>query len=267
MKKTGYKFEIKTTLNTEVTNRFSDKVRDYVLYRPGYPTEIIPFLESECGLQKNQIIADIGSGTGFLTRLFLEFGNTVYAVEPNDAMRRAGEEILAGFPGFRSMNGRAEETTLPDKSMDMLCAGQAFHWFDYKKTKTEFTRILKQGGFVVLVWNERPRDLSGFMGDYDQFLVENSTDYKLIDHRNVDYRILEAFYAPGNYRTAEFAYRQVFEFRGLKGRYDSCSYAIPAADDRYPETVRRLNQLFDRYQDSGTINMDYITKIYYGRMD
>src|SRR5689334_2737571 len=123
------------------TKRFSNRVEQYVKYRPSYPKEIIPFLEKNAGLNSSFVIADIGSGTGISTKLFLDNGNKVFAIEPNNEMRKKGEELLRDHSSFISINGTAEQTTLADGSIDMIVAGQAFHWFDAGKTKSEFRRI------------------------------------------------------------------------------------------------------------------------------
>src|SRR3984893_1752381 len=97
---------------TDAKQRFSNRVGDYLRYRPGYPTEALAPLRSECDLRPGHVIADVGSGTGFLSELFLKNGNRVYGIEPNEAMRQAGEEYLASYDGFASINGSAEATTL-----------------------------------------------------------------------------------------------------------------------------------------------------------
>ena len=132
------------------TERFSTRVENYVKYRPGYPPAVLDLLKAECGLTPASVIADIGSGTGILTRLFLGNGNHVFGVEPNQAMREAGEQLLADFGGFVSVAATAEETTLPDRSADFVTAGQAFHWFNLARTRPEFARDLEAGWLACL---------------------------------------------------------------------------------------------------------------------
>src|SRR5580658_7790634 len=117
-------------MGLDPTMRFSTRAEAYARYRPAYPREMIDLLERECGLTPASRIADIGSGTGLLARLFLDFGCEVTGIEPNPEMRAAGEKILAAEPRFRSVDGRAEATGLPDGSVDFVTAGQAFHWFE-----------------------------------------------------------------------------------------------------------------------------------------
>ena len=134
---------------SNATSRFSDRVENYVLYRPGYPPEALQALRDECGLTPNHVIADIASGTGIWTRMLLQNGNKVFGVEPNPEMRKAGERLLAAFPNFTSVAGTAEATTLADQSVDFVTAAQAAHWFDRKRSRREFVRILKPGGWLV----------------------------------------------------------------------------------------------------------------------
>ena len=155
---------------TDAKQRFSNRVADYIRYRPGYPSTCLDLLREECGLQPAHVVADIGSGTGLLSKLFLDNGNRVFGVEPNAEMRSAGEEYLQEYANFSSVNGSAEETTLPSQSIDFITAGQAFHWFEPAKAKREFQRILKPGGWVVVVWNERRIFESRFGKEYEKLL-------------------------------------------------------------------------------------------------
>src|SRR5882724_9726235 len=147
----------------DATQRFSSRVDNYVRYRPGYPSEVLELLKAECGLKPNTVIADIASGTGILTRMLLENGNPVFGVEPNPEMRKAGEQLLTGYPGFTSVAGGAEATTLDDHSVDIITAAQAAHWFDRERARSEFVRILVPGGWTVLLWNERDTDSTPFL--------------------------------------------------------------------------------------------------------
>ncbi|MGB7230441.1 MAG: class I SAM-dependent methyltransferase, partial [Candidatus Acidiferrum sp.] len=161
----------------DAKQRFSNRVADYLHYRPGYPSAIRDLLRSECGLRPGHLVADIGSGTGFLSELFLKNGNRVLGIEPNEEMRRAGEEYLASYDGFASINGSAESTTLGDASVDFVAAGQAFHWFDQDVARREFIRILKPAGWAVVIWNERLTDTTPFLRDYESLLRNFGADY------------------------------------------------------------------------------------------
>src|SRR4051812_9557350 len=140
---------------TDTVSRFSNRVENYIKYRPSYPPQILELFKERMGLTSGSVIADVGSGPGISAKQFLENDNTVYCVEPNAAMRAAAEELLRDYSGFRSVNGDSENTTLPDASIDFVTAAQAFHWFRPGPTKTEFKRIIKPGGWVSLIWNLR----------------------------------------------------------------------------------------------------------------
>src|SRR5213595_654680 len=132
---------------SDPTKRFSNRVENYIKYRPGYPDAVIDLLTEECRLTQQSIIADIGSGTGILSELFLKNGNSVFAIEPNAAMRRTAEDLLRKHPKFTSIDAAAEATTLDIASVDFVTAAQAFHWFDRKNARKEFARILKPEGW------------------------------------------------------------------------------------------------------------------------
>src|ERR1700722_16381276 len=166
----------------DATARFSSRVEKYVRYRPSYPKGVVELLRKQCGLTSDSIVADVASGTGIFTRLLLENGNRVFGVEPNLEMRRAGEEYLAGYARFTSVEGTAEATTLPGRPVDIVTAAQAAHWFDRATARREFVRILKPGGWAVLLWNERQTDSTPFLRDYEKLLLTYGTDYQEVRH-------------------------------------------------------------------------------------
>jgi len=247
------------------TKRFSNRVENYLKYRPSYPAAIIPLLESECGLKPESVVADIGSGTGFMSELFLKHGNNVIGVEPNAEMRAAGERLLTKYPNFISVNATAEETSLRDASIDLIVAGQAFHWFDQPKSKPEFKRILKPGGWVVLVWNGFRVETSLLVRGYQELLVEYGTDYKEVS-REIESCDIETFFSPRKYFQAEFPFRQVFDFEGLKGRLLSASYAPGPNDPRFGQMLDELREIFEANQKDGKVNFEYETEVYYGQL-
>src|SRR5882724_5446254 len=177
------------------TQRFSDRVDNYIRYRPGYPIEILDLLRERCGLTPQARIADIGFGTGIFTRMLLENGNTVVGIEPNQEMREAGARLLTGFPEFRGSGGTAENTTLENQSVEFITAAQAAHWFDREPARREFLRILKPGGWVVLLWNERRTEGTAFLAEYEQLLLEYGTDYAEVRHERTSDTIGD-FFAP-----------------------------------------------------------------------
>jgi len=238
--------------------RFSDRVEDYVKYRPGYPKAIL----SKLGLQRDWVIADIGSGTGISTELFLQEGNRVYAVEPNDDMRAKAEELLSHYPGFVSVNGTAEATGLPAGSVDVIVAGQAFHWFDPVRTRQEFVRIARPGARVALIWNERLME-TPFETDYEELILRYAGDYTTINHKNISDVQIGEFFRPEPYVLDQFANGQDFDFAGLKGRLLSSSY-IPKEGERFTGMMSELRTLFDKYASGGMVRVRYDTKMYRG---
>lgn len=248
----------------ENTNRFSNRVKDYVKYRPGYPAEMIDFFASGIN-DNNSIIADIGAGTGILTGLLLQKGFTVIAVEPNKEMREKYRELLAGYTNVSFVDGTAETTKLAKGSIDVIVAAQAFHWFDRHKTKAEFKRILKPGGTVALIWNER-LVLSAFETEYEKLITLYSTDYTRVDYRNITDEEIEDFFTPGEVKLTIFENYQQFHFEGLKGRLQSSSYIPVPGDENYTGMMEALQQLFNRYEQNGVIRINYSTKVYTGKM-
>ena len=201
------------------TERFSSRVTNYVRYRPGYPPEMLNVLKDECGLTSDTVIADVGSGTGFLAKVFLENGNRVYGIEPNPEMRQAGEAILKAFPKFASIVGTAEATTLPDASVDFVTAGQAAHWFDAAKARREFLRIVRPGGWLALVWNDRSTEATPLLWEYERLLQSYCPEYVQVQRQGITgVEDVEPFFAPAQVRAKAFFNRQVFDYEGLKGR-------------------------------------------------
>lgn len=246
------------------TQRFSSRVDNYIRYRPGYPSEIIEVLRSECALKPECVIADIGSGTGLLTRMFLENGNIVYGVEPNPGMRQAGERLLSSYPQFHSVAGTAEDTTLPDSSMDFVTAAQAAHWFDREKARGEFIRVLKPGGWAVLVWNERCTD-TAFLRDYEQLLLAYATDYEQVRHEHTTASI-DYFFAPSSFASRAFDNCQEFDYMALEGRLLSSSYTPQSGDARHAPMLVELRRIFDLHNKHGLVFFSYKTRLYYGQL-
>jgi SAM-dependent methyltransferase len=247
------------------TTRFSSRVADYVRSRPGYPPAVIEVLHSECGLDSRSVVADVGAGTGILTALLLAHAGHVFAVEPNREMRNACEARLAAHLGFRSVDGRAEATTLPDESVDLVTTGQAFHWFEPKATRTEWSRILRPGGWVAIVWNDRQTHTTPFLAAYEDLLRRFGTDYAQVNHTRIDRGALEAFFG-GPFSSHTFANEQAVNFDGLVGRLLSSSYAPGAGHPDHEEMLAHLAGIFAAHQREGLVTIDYTTRLYVGRV-
>ena len=241
--------------------RFSSRVENYIKYRPSYPLEIIDFLKEKKILLEDTVIADIGSGTGILTKIFLDNGNQVYGVEPNKDMREAAEKHLQGFTNFSSLEGSAESTGLEENCIDLIIVGQAFHWFDVEEAKREFKRILKPNGNVALIWNNRGKSGAEFNSSYENFILKYGIDYKEVrkNEKNV-----ELFF---NYQKETFDNFQDLDFTSFKGRVLSSSY-IPLDDNPiFPKMILELEDLFNKHQRNGIIRIEYDTEIYLGKLE
>jgi SAM-dependent methyltransferase len=247
------------------TKRFSSRVENYVKYRPGYPQAVLDLLREKCGLTGASVVADVGSGTGILTEMFLKNGNPVFGVEPNPDMRAAAERLLSRYSNFTSISGTAEASTLKNGSVNFITASQAFHWFDREKARLEFQRILKPGGWVALIWNDRSMT-SPFSKTYDEILKTYGTDYEDVNHRHTDAKVIGPFFGSNGCQQASFPSGQVFDFEGLKGRLLSSSYAPEAGHPRHEPMLKALCALFDEYQTGGKVTFEYHTVVYYGQL-
>lgn len=247
------------------TQRFTNRVENYLKYRPRYPPKIIPLLEQECGLIRDSLIADIGSGTGFLSELFLQNGNRVCGVEPNAEMRAAGERLLEQYANFTSIEATAEDTTLAEGSVDFITAGQAFHWFDREKTRLEFARILKPNGWAVIVWNGYEPARTPLLKGYHEVLLRYGTDYREV-RREIEDTHVDKFFGAGEYKVAQFEFQQLFDFEGFQGRTLSASYAPQLGEPNYEPMLNELRDVFEANQTAGKVTFDYHTEVYYGRL-
>lgn len=246
------------------TRRFTSRVDNYVRYRPGYPAAALDWLAEVGGLANGSVVADIGSGTGILTGLLLSRGATVYAVEPNDAMRGAAERALTGRAGFVSVATRAEGTGLPDASVDLITAGQAFHWFDAAAARVEFMRILRPGCGVALIWNSRDTRDTGFVTAYEALLHEYAGRYARLRHGSRMDRVTTLF-ADG-FQMRVFDHQRSLDYDAVLGGLLSGSYSPLPGDPRYEPMVTQLRHIFATHQRDGQVTMPYRTQVYFGRL-
>jgi len=253
-------------MEADPTKRFSDRVDNYVKYRPTYPLEVLDYLKDKCKLSSQSIIADVGAGTGIFTRLLLERGYKVYAVEPNEAMRDAAVAQLSENENFTPIDGSAGATTLQAGSIDLIVCAQAFHWFSNENTRVEFKRILKATGKAALIWNNRLVNADEFSVEYDALLKNDSVDYNKVNHQNINDIDFKAFFKDGIYKLKKFPNEQVFDEDGLIGRAYSSSYVPPQGTEKGEVFLKLLKKLFARHNHNGHISFKYETEIYLGEV-
>jgi SAM-dependent methyltransferase len=249
----------------DAKQRFSNRVADYVRYRPGYPPAVLDLLRAECSLRSGHLIADIGSGTGLLSELFLKNGNRVYGVEPNEAMRRAGEEYLASYDGFSSIGGSAESTTLADSSIDFITAGQAFHWFEPNAARNEFIRILKPAGWIVVAWNDRRMEEKRLTREYEELLERFGIDYKRVKDAYPEAHHIRSFFGGDHFHSRDLPNEQALDWDGLRGRLRSSSFAPTEDHPNYALMMAELDRIFRAHQRDGYVRMEYFTRLYFGQ--
>jgi SAM-dependent methyltransferase len=250
---------------SEHTERFTGRVEDYERYRLRYPAAVMSLLVARCGLRREHMVADVGAGTGMLAELFLEHGNSVVAVEPNDDMYAACERLASMRPGLLVRKAKAEATGLDAASMDFVAAGRAFHWFDQQRAKTEFRRILRPGGWVVLVSNGRVRDESPLSAAYEGLLREHGTDYAANRERYEIESRVEDFFAGGEMFREEIAGEQRLTLDQLVGQTRSLSVTPEPGHAKYPGMLTALREFFNRWAVNGMLTMPTVCKVAGGR--
>lgn len=245
------------------TERFSDRVENYVKYRPAYPQAVIHILDENINFSPKKVIADMGSGTGISSDLFLRNNNKVYGVEPNKEMREAAEKMLVRYHNFISINGESENSTLEPNSVDLVVAAQSFHWFDRKAFRMECSRIAKPDAYCLLIWNER-KVISDFEKAYEEMLTEFATDYKTVDHRNVKIEDIRDFFAPNTVKEFKLSNEQVFNYEGLEGRLLSSSYAPNTGNAKNLRMLEQLRDIYVNYQKGDKVTFGYDCRLFLG---
>lgn len=242
--------------------RFSNRVEHYVKFRPGYPRAIVDDLQKFYNLSSDSVVAECGSGTGLFLSPFLDLGCSVFAVEPNESMRCAAEEIHTKSPNYNSVNGSAENLNLPDSSVDFLFAAQAFHWFDRDAFCHEMKKVLRPGGVAGLAWNVRQLDSTPFLSQYESCIKKHSTDYESIRHDKITAVEISSFFSPGSVEKKSYQNFQKLNFEGLVGRCLSASYLPSEYDPSFPALYRDLEILFDKENQGGEVCIQYETVLY-----
>ncbi len=250
----------------DAKQRFSNRVADYVRYRPGYPVAVLDVLRKDCDLRPEHVIADVGSGTGLLSELFLKNGHRVFSVEPNREMRQAGEEYLQSYAGFTSVDGSAEATTLADSSVDFVTAGQAFHWFEPAAARREFARILKSDGWVVIAWNDRRMADKPLTREYEALLERFGIDYQRVKEAYPEALHIRSFFGGDTFASHDLPNEQLLDWEGLRGRLRSSSFAPAEDHPNFAPMMQELERIFRAHQHQGQVRMEYWTRLYFGRL-
>lgn len=243
------------------TNRFDGKGEVYAKARPKYASALFDDMKSTLNVGSNAVFADIGSGTGIFTEQLLDHGCTVFAVEPNEDMRRIAEEKLNGREGFHSVDGMDKNTKLPNNSVDFVTVAQAFHWFDIPAFKKECQRILKPGGKVILVYNSRKPD-AACTKELAVLLKEFVPAFHGFSN-GVNDEVCRGFFDNG---CDIFKYDNslVYDRQGFIDRCLSSSYSLKEGDERYVEYMDGIHKLFERFAVNGEITVPNYTVAYIG---
>ncbi len=249
------------------TERFTGRVESYRLFRPPYPAVVVDLLRRECSLPPEAQLADIAAGSGLLTEIFLAAGFAVTAVEPNAEMRRACAALQLQYPRLTLADGTAEATGLPDRSMDLITVAQAMHWFDLDKTRVEFARILRPGGWCAVLYNNRRLSGDLFHDAYERFLLEFGIDYGAVKQQHVGRKRLAQFLDPSRMHCYSIPNPQFLTLEALEGRIRSSSYMPPPSHPRFEEMRAGIRRLFDSTQSDGTVTMRHDCLVCWGQLE
>ena len=240
---------------SDTAQRFTGRVDDYERYRPRYPVELIALLQRRCGLLATDLVADIGAGTGMLAELFLANGNAVIGVEPNAEMRASCARLQLRYPGLTLVDGTAEATTLQEASVDFISAGRAFHWFDPELTRREFSRILRPGGWVVLVTLRRGRRDTAQEEAYEQILLDHGVDYREVLEGYRAYDQAEQFFTGGTTIRESIDRQQAVTLEELLGQTQSLSVAPMPGHPKYDGMQHALCEHFAQFAEGGLLHV------------
>jgi SAM-dependent methyltransferase len=246
---------------TQHAERFTGRVADYERYRLRYPLAVLGMLRERCDLSAASVVADVGAGTGMLAELFLENGNRVIAVEPNAEMREACERRREQYPGLRVVGAAAEATTLENASVDFISVGRAWHWFDREQAVLEFRRILRPGGWLVLVTNRRDKDHSEEAKAYEEVLMKYGTDYCELQKEYRVYDDMSPVFPGGEVVRETIGGEQVLTLDEFLGQTQSLSVAPMPGDARYKGMQRALQDFFAQFQQDGVLRMGTVCSV------
>ncbi len=242
----------------------SERIENYLRYQPGYPKKLLNFLYEEVGFLRESVIADIGSGTGILTRLLLERGSRVVAIESDHQMRDIAERLLNDeFQRFVSLNATAENTTLSDESVNYIVCAHSLNSLNIDKCRDEFFRIIKPSGAVVFLYNRLDQE-EGFLKEHQSLLNQ----YRVYPEKNFSRELSEneifRFYASATYNHFSFPNRQSLDFEGARAILLSDSSLPEQGEDGYNDMLEELYNIFERYNQNRKVFINYTTEAYIG---
>ena len=248
------------------TQRFGARAKAYARARPGYPDAVVAALAQALPLAAGSTVVDLGCGTGLSSEAFLRAGFRVIGIEPNEAMRAQAAQLSAAYPGFVVLAARAEATTIPEASADLVIAAQAFHWFDVAAARLEALRILRRPPRAALLWNDRRAEGSEFARGYEELLLRFGTDYREVQRRHAQTEHIAQFFGGAHWHTLRVAHTTPLDFEALADRLNSASYVPPAGDARYGPMMQSLRELFRATERDGRVQMEFETRVHYGEM-
>ena len=242
---------------------FTGRATDYTVGRPVYALRFIEHLYSHYGFSEQSLVADIGAGTGKFTKQLLDRGSHVYCVEPNDDMREIAVKELRGYKKFTAIKGTATDTSLADHSVDFITTAQAFHWFDVAGFRNECKRILKENGYVFLIWNMRDMT-SEITLECFEIYSKYCPNFKGFGGgiQKDDVRIKRFF--DNNYTYVEFDNDLYYTKDTFISRSLSGSYSLKDGDEKYDEYLGELEKVFEKYALDGNLTMKNKTVAYIG---
>ena len=220
-------------------------------------------MKKDLQLREGGIVADVGLGTGIMSDQLLSVGYVVYAVEPNEDMRKQAELQLGKCENFISLQGEASKIPLENASVDCIIAAQAFHWFDADAFRVECQRILRPDGIVLLVYNMRDmdnpltKDLASLHAQFNPAFHGFSNGLKDSDLKN---------FFKGACEVKSWNNDQVMTKNAFIERALSSSYSPRESDTNYERFLEEMEKLFLRYAQDDRVRYLHNTIVYAGKL-
>jgi SAM-dependent methyltransferase len=250
-----------------MSNSRADNTSEFKRYRtqrPDYPPEIVSFILEHCIVDEDWRIADIGSGAGVSTRLLSRgLKRTVFAIEPDDRLRRFAEENEGDNPYFHSVKGTAENTTLVDRSVNLVCAFQSFQWFDKGMARKEFRRILRSPKRILVAFSKRVIDEKGFSPAYEGILAK-FPEYHTAMRHNATLDEFKEFLENNVAISKSFFVTLNIDWEGLADRFASAYYTPKKGTTEYYQSIDAMRSVFETHNHNGLIEIRYETQVYLG---